>query len=43
MAPGLTEKIAALKASIPARDLEALVLRAATQKAADVLAMVGDA
>jgi hypothetical protein len=42
MAPGLKEKIAALKASIPARDLEALVARATNQTAADVLAMVGD-
>lgn len=42
MAPGLTEKIAALKASVPARDLEALVVRATTQTAADVLAMLGD-
>lgn len=38
MAPGLTEKIAALKASVPARDLEALVVRARTQTASDVLA-----
>jgi hypothetical protein len=42
MAPGLKEKIAALKASVPARELEALVVRATTQTAADVLAMVGD-
>lgn len=42
MAPGLKEKIAALKASVPARDLETLVVRATTQTAADVLAMLGD-
>ncbi|MBI5169637.1 MAG: protein kinase [Candidatus Eisenbacteria bacterium] len=42
MAPGLAEKIAALKASVPARDLEAMAGKAATQTAADVLAMVGE-
>jgi hypothetical protein len=42
MAPGLTEKIAALKASIPVQDLEALVVRAEAQTASDVLAMVAD-
>ncbi len=42
MAPGFTEKIAALKANVPARDLEALVVRAKTQTASDVLAMVAD-
>lgn len=40
MAPGLAEKIVSLKQNIPARDLAALVSRASTQTAADVLAMV---
>lgn len=42
MAPGLAERIKALKANVPARDLEAMAGKAATRTAADVLAMVGD-
>jgi non-specific serine/threonine protein kinase len=43
MAPGLADRISALKASIPRGTLEGLVARAATLTAADVLAMAGGA
>ncbi len=42
MAPGLADRIEALKASIPKGTLEGLVARAATLTAADVLAMAGE-
>jgi len=41
MDPGVADRIAALKASIPRGTLEGLVTRAATLTAADVLAMAG--
>jgi predicted ATPase len=42
MAPGLADRIEALKASIPKGTLEGFVARAATLTAADVLAMAGE-
>ena len=41
MAPGLADRIAALKESIPKGTLDGLVARATTLAVADVLAMVG--
>jgi hypothetical protein len=42
MAPGVADRIAALKASIPKGTLDGLVARASTLTAADVLAMAGN-
>ena len=42
MAPGVADRIAALKASIPKGTLDGLVARASTLSAADALAMAGD-
>ena len=42
MDPGVADRIAALKASIPKGTLDGLVARAGTLTAADVLAMAGD-
>jgi non-specific serine/threonine protein kinase len=42
MDPGVADRIAALKASIPKGTLEGLVARAATLTAADILAMAGE-
>ncbi len=42
MDPGVADRIAALKASIPKGTLDGLVARASTLTAADVLAMAGD-